>query len=191
MPASNVNVDAARAFLDALDPEGIFTFQTFNDKKDSPRRSSLNRVLHGSFDEHADALRELNDGGAGIFVMVNAGDGEVHEGQATCRTNRNVVSVRALFVDLDGAPLDPVLKNGPTPSIVIESSPERWHVYWRVSGCPLNAFKQHQQALADKFRGDKSINDLARVMRLPGFLHRKAEPFLTRIVTTAQQEKAR
>jgi hypothetical protein len=42
--------------------------------------------------------------------------------------------------------------------------------------------------LAHKFNGDKSVSDLARVMRLPGFYHRKTDtPFLTRLVDPASR----
>jgi hypothetical protein len=39
--------------------------------------------------------------------------------------------VRALFLDLDGAPLEPVLLHA-TPHIITESSPGRFHPYYRV-----------------------------------------------------------
>jgi putative DNA primase/helicase len=67
------------------------------------------------------------------------------------------------------------------PHIVIESSPGKWHAYWLVSDSPLEQFKPLQQALAQRFNGDKAVCDLPRVMRLPGFLHQKGEPVLTRI----------
>lgn len=67
----------------------------------------------------------LNEQGAGIFVMVNAGDGKG-------RKRANVRAVRALFVDLDGAPLEPVV-NGPiAPHMVTETSLGRWHAFWLV-----------------------------------------------------------
>src|SRR5208283_4699107 len=119
-------------------------------------------------------LTRLNGQGAGIFIMVNAGD-------LKGRTQENVVSVRAVFVDLDGSPLQPV-KDAPfKPHIVVESSPGRYHAYWMVSDCPLEQFTLIQKALARKFNGDPKVNDLCRVLRLPGFYHRKAEPFMTRI----------
>ena len=113
--------------------------------------------------------------------MVNRGDGVVHGVSKTCRTAASVLAVRALFIDLDGSPLDPVLKTL-RPDIVIESSPERWHCYWIVRDCPLGEFKMRQQQIAAKFNGDMKVHDLPRVMRLPGFMHQKSEPFLTRVV---------
>jgi hypothetical protein len=43
----------------------------------------------------------LNREGAGVFVTVNETD-------LKGRTAKNITSVRAVFVDLDGAPLEPV-----------------------------------------------------------------------------------
>lgn len=152
---------------------GRFTFQTFDD---SPQhRKPLARILHGTLAEHADTLADLNARGAGVFVMVNEGDGKG-------RTAANVQRVRALFVDLDGASLEPVQAATPQPHCIVESSPGRWHAYWRVSDCSLEKYKPMQQALAARFSGDASVCDLPRVMRLPGFEHRKREPFLSHIV---------
>jgi hypothetical protein len=55
------------------------------------------RVLHGELDDHAGALVRLNEAGADIFVMINAGDGVVHARANTCRTTENVTRVRAMF----------------------------------------------------------------------------------------------
>ncbi len=89
--------------------------------------------------------------------------------------------VRALFVDLDGAPLLPVLEHTSPPDIIVESSPGKWHAYWRVQDCPLDQFKSAQHRLAAQFQGDTSVCDLPRVMRLPGFFHHKADPYMTRL----------
>lgn len=181
----------AQRFLDCLGPGEKFTFQTFDDKKNQLGHvahggcvaRSLSRVFHGTLGQHATTLEELNAAGAGIFVMVNKGDGLRHEGKRTCRTNDNISRVRALFVDLDGAPLGPVTGSERSPHVVIESSPKRWHAYWLVSDCSLIEFSQLQQAIARKFDGDPKVCDLARVMRLPGFYHQKQrQPFLTRLV---------
>lgn len=176
------DLEEAMSFLELLDPNGLFTFQTFKDSDSVTGAAQYPKVFHGTLDEHADALTSINQQGGGIFVMVNEGDGNLIEGEKSCRTARNVIRVRAVFVDLDGAPLEPVRKAQVKPSIIVESSPGRWHAYWPLDECPLNQFKPIQMALAAKFLGDPSVNDLCRVMRLPGFLHQKNEPFMTRIV---------
>lgn len=174
------DLEMAAKFLRLLDPAGIYTFQTFSDSKLKGNKI-LNRVLHGTFDQHQKELARLNALGAGIFVMVNRGDGIALPGK-TCRTAQNVVEVRAFFVDLDGAPLEPVLDGGLYPDVIVESSPGKWHAYWFVRGCPLSEFGLRQQQLAQKFYGDLLVHDLPRVMRLPGFVHQKAAPSLTNII---------
>lgn len=185
------NVQEAGRFLELLGPGEEFTFQTFPDKPDQQSDAALRRVLHGSFADLADQLRDLNDQGAGVFVMVNRGDGFVHEGSKTCRTAKNVVAVRANFVDLDGAPLEPVLEARAEPSIVVESSPGRWHVYWLVRDEPVEDFTAVQATLASRFNGDPQVKDLPRVLRLPGFLHRKAAPHLVRVLRPSGSAQAR
>ena len=118
-------------------------------------------------------------------MMISAGDGETKSGSATCRTTANVIRVRALFVDLDGAPIAPVLTGRLPPDWVVQSSPGRWHAYWKVLNCPLNDFSAAQSALAMRYGGDPSVRDLPRVMRLPGFLHLKSDPFLSQLYLPA------
>ena len=168
------SVELSARFLSLLDEDAdLFTFQTFDD---TGKSRELVRVLHGSLDELADRLTVLNEQGAGVFVTINATDLEGRKAE-------NIQRVRAFFVDLDGAPLEPVLAAPITPHIVVESSPKRFHAYWRVVDCPLELFRPVQKALAAQFNGDPSVNDLPRIMRLPGFYHNKAEPFLTRIIS--------
>ncbi len=179
MQALNPDVAMARVFLDALDPAATFTFQTFGDDKDRKERS-LARIFHGVLDQHLETLTRLQQQGAGVFIMVNQGDGQG-------RTAANVVKVRAHVLDLDGAPLEPVIKSDLPPHIVVESSPDKWHAYWLVEDCPLQEFKARQHALAARFNGDMAVCDLPRVMRLPGFWHQKGVPFQTRLVKPSFQ----
>src|SRR4029077_10286389 len=134
----------------------------------------LTRIIHGSLDEHRGTLRRLNSRGCGIFVTVNQTD-------LTGRKTTNIEKVRALFLDLDGAPLEAVLLHA-TPHIITESSPGKFHPYYRVRDVELHQFTAAQKALIARFGGDPSVHDLPRVMRLPGFLHQKGEPFVSRIV---------
>jgi len=166
--------DDAAVLLDLLAPGEPVTFQTFDDNKDRKDRR-LTHILHGSLVRHRQTLAELNARGAGIFWMVNAGD-------LTGRKARNVQRIRALFVDLDGAPLEPVKASPLAPHAIVESSPGRWHAYWRVSDCPLAVFPAYQKALAARFNSDPQVCGLPNVLRLPGFLHRKRKPFLSHIV---------
>jgi hypothetical protein len=166
----------AERFLKLLDPtvDG-FTFQTFDDSK--AKRRALTRVFNGTLDQHWDKLCKLNIQGAGIFVTVNATDGKG-------RTTENIKRVRALFVDLDGAPLEPVIRSERKPHIIVASSPGHFHPYWLVSDVKLEEFADLQKVLIARFDGDPKVFDLPRVMRLPGFFHCKDEPFLSHIIST-------
>lgn len=175
------NLATTTQFLAALHPGGVFTFMTIpeGDRKGTGQVT----VLHGTLDDHATRLTQLNNEGNGIFVMINEGD-------LKGRSAGNVIRVRMLFVDLDGAPVGPLLETEVPPHILVESSPKKWHGYWRVDDCPLDKFKERQHALADRFKGDRSVCDLPRVMRLPGFWHHKtAIPFQTRLVNPNYEEK--
>ena len=183
--------DEAERFLSALDPNADkWTFQTFDDNKDRKEenkakweaRGRTGKIdpfaftLHGTLEACWFRLVQLNKQGVGIFVTVNVTD---FEG----RKNGNIKSVRALFSDLDGTPLDRVLAEGePKPHIITETSPAKYHVVWRADDVPLEEFKPTQLVIAERYGSDPSVNDLPRVMRLPGFIHRKGEPFLSRLV---------
>lgn len=180
-PLGTPSLDEAKRFLSALARSGLITFQSLPERKladpDSRPRINLNRTVHGRFDSLSRLLRSLNEEGACIFLMVNGGDGKG-------RKSENVRTVRALFVDLDGSDLQPVLDAEVPPSITVESSPSRYHAYWLVSDMPLNEFKAAQQKLAEIFDGDKAVCDLPRLMRVPGFLHQKhATAFQSRLLT--------
>lgn len=155
----------------------VFTFQTFADMKAADDRR-LVRVLHGSLNQHFETLSALNAAGAGVYVTVNRTDGKG-------RKAGNITQVRAHFVDLDGAPLPPVLNWSLKPRIIIETSPDRFHAYWLVNkelSTDFDGFRERQRQLAKLFNADAKCIDLPRVLRLAGFNHRKAAPFRCRVV---------
>ena len=175
MNALEPDLAMATRFLNAIAPGEEITFQTFDDTKQ--KRPELARILHGTLEEHSPQLTALQEQGAGVFMTVNRTDGQG-------RKAANIIEVRATFVDLDGAPLAPVLEAPLKPSITVESSPGRYHAYWLVqNGFPKESFKSMQLSLVHRFNADKSVHDLPRVMRLPGFYHLKAAPFLVKILS--------
>ena len=115
--------------------------------------------------------------------MINQGDGG---GRAT----ENVATVRSLFLDLDGAPIQPVLDCGVKPHMIVETSPNRYHAYWFVEDISLSEFKRLQIALAKKFHGDESVSDLPRVARIPGWFNlKREEPFQVRIHSSSDHPR--
>jgi putative DNA primase/helicase len=172
LPILNVDLGEARRFLDALDPGGIFAFQTFPDGEDA---TGAPWIATGALDNHAGRLIAANRQGLGVFVTINETDGRG-------RKTENVIRVRAVFVDLDGSPLEPAQECELPPHIIVESSPGRFHAYWLVDGLPLDEFSTIQKCIASLLHGDPHVHDLPRVMRLPGFFHLKGEPFRTRLI---------
>lgn len=173
--------EQARHFLESLDPDNQeFTFQTFDDDADRKSRSHA-RVLHGSLAQHWDELCRLNDQGAGVFVTINATDGQG-------RSASNVTRIRGVFADFDSPEAASVrlagLKGaiGIEPTLFVESSIDKHHAYWLADDVSLSEFGNVQRALSELLGSDPSVKDLSRVMRLPGFVHRKIEPFITRII---------
>lgn len=169
---SNDSKDHTQAFLNMF--PGNQTFQTFDDKK---RTKRMNKI----FKEYDFLnLEALNDKGAGVFLTINETDGKG-------RCTENITKVRAVFADLDGSPLEPVLPFN--PHMVIESSPGRYHAYWLTDDIPLDQFRGIQQSIAHKFNSDPKIIDLPRVMRVPGYLWNKSvNPFMTKIVSTCPNQ---
>lgn len=181
----------AERFLAALDPAAAsFTFQTFDDNKERARAwkeanpksggdPKYTRVLNGTFAKCESALRALNEIGAGVFVTINETNGRG-------RKATDIIRVRAVFVDLDGVPLKKVLDDkelDKVPNIIVESSKGKWHCYWLLErgAVGLDKFTEIQELLAARYKSDKSVKDLSRVLRVPGFVHKKGKPFTTRI----------
>jgi Primase C terminal 2 (PriCT-2)/RepB DNA-primase from phage plasmid len=176
-----IDLAQARMFLAALDSAGNdFTFATFSDGKGKVRsRNALGNphaaILHGRLKELSSDLETRNNQGAGVFVTVNEMDGRG-------RKIENFKRVRAVWVDLDQGLPD---KSWPLePSIVVESSPSKLHVYWLVNDeMPLATFRQVMVRLIRDWKGDPRATDPTRVLRLPGFCHVKTDaPHLVRIV---------
>jgi len=164
----------AKAFFTLIAEDEHVTFQTFDDRG---KDRSLATIHHGDLDHCAKELLRRNGRGAGVFFAVNYTDGKGRQAE-------NITGVRALFVDLDGAPLQPVIDCEIEPHCIVETSPGKWHAYWLVADVPLAQFKPLQKAIARRFGGDPQVCDLSRVMRVPGFIHRKGSPFMSRIVAT-------
>jgi biotin operon repressor len=164
--------DLAQEFLDRMyGPDATVCFQVFGER---PGHDVAPEWRYGTFKEMRTWLCNRNQAGAGVYFMVNQGDGKG-------RSATNVTKVTHLFVDLDGAPHEPLTALGCTPHIITQSSPGRYQAFWRVDDCPLDDFRTYQKALAKKFNGDPAVNDPSRVMRLPGFSHQKRTPFKSEV----------
>ena len=161
--------EQAAVFLRFLDPEASrFTFQSCDDNE--AKRPGLGRVFHGSLSDVWGELRRLSRHGAGVFVCINETD---FKG----RKANNIVRVRALFADLDGAPLTNAWNVPLGLGWVTRTSGRRYHLFWRVAEIALAEFTPLQKEIIARTHGDRAIHDVPRVMRLRGFPHQKGEPY--------------
>ena len=156
--------NAAADFVELLtgDAASVVTFQLFDD--DQARRDpTMARTIHDTLGNAWSRLATANTAGAGVFVTVNETNGR--------RRSCDVVGVRALFIDCDAGLPDAWHLE---PSFVVET-PGGGHAYWLVDDCELDAFGDAQRRLIRRYNSDRSVNNLDRVLRLPGFEHCKGE----------------
>lgn len=162
-----------------------FFIQTFDDKKKGNRATLTERRIPAEdLKKNINSLRALNDKGAGIYFCVNQLRPKAR------RVSDNIEAVTAFFLDLDGSPVKPVIDWQLQPNLVVRTSEDRYHCYWILDDNypeAVKLFKPIQRWLADKFNGDKSISDLCRVMRIPGFNNMKHEPFMVTFEERRQQ----
>lgn len=186
----------AAPFLEALTgcPAGdgslqSVTFQTFTDPLPKPDPDPLACIRFGSLKARAQELERMNDQGAGIFVAVNVTKGG--------RKKENVRAIRGWHADLDfkdaTAPFD--LGCLPLAPTIAVRTPGGVHLYWLTLDpmpCPGEArWKEHEaelraiRAALTDYGADKRACDVTRVLRVPGYLHRKAAPRLVELVTAS------
>ena len=123
------------------------------------------KTLYGELDELRPRLEAYNQLGYNIFFTVNRTDGRG-------RRAENITEARFCFSDLDNGLPDrwPL-----TPTLVVESSPNRYQAYYALeSGCiDFRKWERVQRAVVKGTGGDSNAQDLARILRVPGFMNCK------------------
>lgn len=95
----------------------------------------------------------------------------VHLLSAARRIKDNATPVRALWGDLDGVP---VPNGGLKPTAVIESSPGRYHAYWRLDSETLPEVAEDlNRRIARQINADPSGFDRTQLLRVPGTTNHK------------------
>jgi RepB DNA-primase from phage plasmid len=120
-------------------------------------------------------LRYKNAHGSDIYLSLNT----LRE-HASGRTKNDVKDIRHLYLDLDEEgqrKLAAIYQDAavPQPNYVLQTSPEKYQVVWRVEGIPQNDAEGLLRGLARRFGGDRAATDSTRVFRLPGFNNKKYE----------------
>jgi len=101
-----------------------------------------------------------------------------HDAQS--RTKEDIEAIRHLYLDIDRngpSALEGVKTSGlvPQPNYVLETSPEKYQVVWKVDGIAQDQAEVLQRAMVREFGGDPAATDSTRVLRLPEFVNRKYE----------------
>jgi hypothetical protein len=127
-------------------------------------------------------LRAMNSRKYNIYVSVNA----IASGRRS-RTRNAIGAVRHVFLDADHEStvvLSSVNERQdlPSPSYVLHSSPNRVHVFWRVTGFDRDSVECLQKQLARDLQTDPAATPVTQNTRLPGFFnHKRPEPHLVTI----------
>jgi hypothetical protein len=181
---TTLDPDLPPRFLKLLDPseEGM-VFQVCDDSPDKDGR--LARVILGpaqtalptSFRLHAERR-------VGVYITVNETNGKG-------RTKKDIIRVRAVFREADSPNLPPTPL---APTMVVETSPGHKHEYFLISDSwPADEqgradFLAVMERMIESYGSDPGAKDISRVLRLPGFLHRKTKtPYLVRITQVHPQ----
>ena len=118
-------------------------------------------------------LASQNASGSDVFMGMNP----IKNG-AYNRTKENIKNIRHVYLDLDrngDASLE-AIRNSPSvpaPNFVLDTSPGKHQVVWKVSGFSQDEAESLLHNLANQFGADLAATDSTRVLRLPGFANRK------------------
>lgn len=162
--------DHAAAFITAL-TGSVDTVMEWRAITDIEGDGKQERVLRGSLATCWNELVGYNDQRYAIYAIINVSDG-------LGRKTENITSIRANWIDLDkgdiAANRAKALMWSVAPHMIVNSSVGKAHLYWLVQPhSDRLSFTELQRKLIATFNSDVTINDPARVMRIPGFLHAK------------------
>lgn len=127
-------------------------------------------------------LANQSASGSDVFVGMNP----IKDG-AYSRTRENIKGIRHVYLDLDrnGDEALEAIRNStatPAPNFVLDTSPGKHQVVWKVSGFTKDEAESLLHSLANQFGGDLAATDSTRVLRLPGFANCKlSEEFIVRV----------
>lgn len=169
MKDMNIQVeDFLRPFFE---PGEMVALRIFSDKKGSPYRGQKLECQQGKIESVIPTLRVHNAQDRGIFFVVNYGG---HE-------DRDITRINAHFVECDTKSLEEQLKAldaFPLPPSIIVRTRKSLHAYWLMKKAEVSRFRAVQRRLINRFDGDGACINESRVLRLPGFEHRKEEPVM-------------
>jgi hypothetical protein len=126
-------------------------------------------------------LRHANASRFEVYVGMNA-----LKPEARSRTKEDVEAVRHVYLDFDHngtAAVQALTRRDdiPEPNYLVNSSPGKWQVVWRVEGFQQEEAERLMRHLVRELGADPAATDISRVLRLPGFAnHKYGRPFVVR-----------
>jgi hypothetical protein len=159
--------------------------------RNRPRGQTMQRILAAegvASPPFQGWVRERGESGADIFLGMNP-----LRHNSCARTKECILEIRHVYLDLDEdgpASLHSIRTTGdvPVPNFVLDTSPEKSQVVWRVDGLGRDQAESLLRSLATQFRGDPAATDISRVLRVPGFRNWKYNArFLVRAIQQTDQ----
>jgi hypothetical protein len=175
---------ASEYILDNFEPADRIAILVLNrDSADTIQR--ITSAQKAASPEFQSWLRYKNANGWDIYVGMNP-----LKRDAWTRTKEDIESIKHVYIDLDhGGPeaLDAIENSSlvPKPNYVLNSSPEKHQVVWRVEGMNLEEAEGLLHAMVQEFAGDPAATDANRVLRVPGFANKK---YATNFYVEARRE---
>lgn len=171
-------------FLDLF--SGNICFVTLDDTRKDPTLRHYHEGFKESRQEILSSLYNENKSKnhRGVYFCVNEIDRNLDLPRK--RTESMVTRFRAIFLD------DDIVRDGHRddfrlkPSIIVESSPGKYHYYWLInlpfSEANAKEWDKVMITLIDTYDGDPACKDRVRILRVPKFKHLKGKPFISRVV---------
>lgn len=145
---------------------------------DRATRSVQQKLLRAAeimSDRFQSYLRAKNAEGKDVYLSMNTLSPE-----AQGRTKSDVAQIRHVYLDIDEGGrevLNRVLgsRGMPEPHHVLQTSPDKFQVVWRVEGFEKPQAEQLLCGMAAAHGADPAATDCSRVLRIPGFRNWKYE----------------
>jgi len=130
--------------------------------------------------QHFQSLLKIeNSRGANVYVSMNT-----LRPDAQGRTKRDIAAIRHIYLDIDYNGRDALEQiiadaDAPRPSYILNTSPDKFQVIWKVADFDSRHAEALQRAMAVRYGADRAATDVTRVLRIPGFTNQKYDtPYL-------------
>jgi DNA primase RepB-like protein len=133
-------------------------------------------------------LRHMNARKYEVYISMNTLKQGTHR-----RTKDDVDLIRHVYLDFDEqgtAAVAALLEREdlPEPNYLINSSPDKWQVIWKIADCTKDEAQEIERGLVRDTGADSAVIDVARVLRLPGFYnHKYSRPHMVGVETRSEQ----